>query len=163
MTDNKKVAPTKAETTHLNHVTPTLKAKCSTASKANKPTRPAEHIEIACDRLLELGTKGISKTGAHALFSDGAFNTTVSKINKPHGIFLARELRKKTNKAGKEVRPMFYWIEDQKMASQIIRLSNRLKLSRNAKPISLSLASILLTNFPLEAPTNKNNEKEVKA
>jgi len=148
MTDNKKVAPTKAETTHLNRTTPMLKAKCSTTSKPNKPIRHAEHVEIACDRLLELGTVGISKTGAHASFSDGAFNTTVSKIKKKHGITLARELRTKTNKQGHATRPMFYWISDKKMAKEIIALSNRLKIQRHAPTINNQLASILLAQFP---------------
>lgn len=148
MTDNKKVAPTKAETTHLNSITPTLKADCSTTSKLSKLKRHAEHVEIACDRLLELGTVGISKTGAHALFSDGAFNTTVSKIKKKHGITLARELRTKTNKQGHDTRPMFYWISDKKMAKEIIALSNRLKIQRHAPTINNQLASILLAQFP---------------
>ena len=74
-------------------------------SSNNKPTRPADQIEIACDNLLALGTEGISKIGAHSLFSDGAFNTTVSKFNTNHGIFLAREYRPKKNKAGCESSP----------------------------------------------------------
>jgi len=118
-----------------------------------KPTRPAEQIENACDHLLELGTQGISKIQAHSLFSDGAFNTTVSKINKNHGIYLARECRLKRNKAGTKVRPMFYWIRDQHMAGQIIQLSNQLKRARNAKPITLSRANSLIAHFPVTVVT----------
>ena len=59
-----------------------------------------------------------------------------------------------------KVRPMFYWIKDQQMAVQVIRLSNRLKQSRGAKLISLTQASELIANFPIEAPTGKT---EVKA
>lgn len=115
--------------------------------KVNEPSHRAEYIEIACDRLLELGTKGISKTGAHSLFSDGAFNTTVSKIKTRHNISLSREFRIKTNKSGKKVRPMFYWIKNKKMACSVISLSNKFKLARNARPITTKLATILLSNF----------------
>ncbi|WP_413698968.1 hypothetical protein ACLKMH_15545 [Psychromonas sp. KJ10-10] len=148
MTDNKKVASTKAETTQLNRVSPTLDANTSTASTTNKPPLMAEYVEIACDHLLQLGTQGISKTGAHALFSDGAFNTTVSKLKKKYNINLSRELRTKTSKLGKKVHPMFYWIKDKNMAREVVLLSNRLKLLRNAEPISAKLESILLNNFP---------------
>ena len=51
------------------------------AVSSNKPIRPADHKEIACNNLLELGTQGVSKIQAHSLFSDGAFNTTVNKLN----------------------------------------------------------------------------------
>lgn len=130
------------------------------SSTSKKPTRPADHKEIACDNLLEIGPKGVSKIQAHSLFSDGAFNTTVSKLNTDHGIYLAREFRPKKNKAGVKVRPMFYWIEDQQMAAQVIRLSNRLKQSRGAEPISLTQASELIANFPIEANTD-SKEAEV--
>ena len=115
---------------------------------SNKPNSLPDYIEIACDRLLEIGPVGVSKTGAHSLFSDGAFNTTVSKIKTQHGISLAREFRIKTNKTGKEVRPMFYWIKDKNMANSIITLSNKLKRKRNALPISNKLANILVSKFP---------------
>lgn len=148
MTALNKTATHTGETISLKSVKPALKTHCSDRNKPTKPTRHADHIEIACDRLLELGTVGISKTGAHALFSDGAFNTTVSKIKKQHGITLARELRTKTNKQGHETRPMFYWISNKQMASEIIALSNRLKIQRKAPIINTQLASILLSQFP---------------
>lgn len=127
---------------------------------SKKPTFVASHIEIACDNLLLLGTEGLSKTGAHALFSDGAFNTTVSKIHKRHGIFLARETRTKINKRGVATHPMFYWIEDKTMAYQVVKLTNHLKQQRGAATQTLDEVEKFMANFPDEASTNRNLNKE---